>query len=258
MEAFSSLFTFMAGVPAIAGLFLAALVIVLASDWRASLAALLGQYILAGLVLVRFAQIEIVIVKILTGTLAVLIFYLTAQHIRLTLAARATGGKETSRHGPGSPRNEGPMGLVLRILAVLLVFLALVRLLQGYQLPFVSTDIAYAAIWLCAMGVLGLVLGGGPLRTAPAVLTILIGFDMVFATLEPSLAVTGFYATLILLAALAFSYLALVQTLAQSEALAPIKAEASETHEAPGHGAEVVPVAFSDDRHTLSQKEQQS
>jgi hypothetical protein len=75
----------------------------------------------------------------------------------------------------------------------------------------VSADIAFAAIWLASMGILGLVLGGGPLRVAPAVLTILTGFDLLYATLEPSLAAVGLMGALTLLSALAFSYLALVQ-----------------------------------------------
>ena len=258
MEAFSSFFSFVAGGPAIVGLFLATLLIVLSSDWRISLAALLGQFIFAGLALTRFVQTEIVIVKILTGSLAVIIFYLTAQHIRLTLAARATHEEEPGPEGSGFSRDGGLMGLVMRVLAVLLVFLALVRLLRGYQLPFVSVDLAYTAIWLCSMGVLGLVLGGGPLRTAPAVLTILIGFDLVYATLESSLAVTGFYATLILLATLAFSYLAQVQALAQVQELAPVEAGVLDTAVTQGQGTDARTAASHEEGHTPSQEGQQS
>jgi hypothetical protein len=62
-----------------------------------------------------------------------------------------------------------------------------------------------------SMGIIGLVLGGGPLRAAIAILTILAGFDLVYATLERSLAIVGFSGTLTLLTALSFSYLAVVQ-----------------------------------------------
>jgi hypothetical protein len=113
----------------------------------------------------------------------------------------------------------GPLGLPLRLLAVLLVVLALVRLFGQVQLPLaskgVSIDLALAAIWMGSMGVIGLVLSGGPMRVATALLTILAGFDLVYATLEPSLALVGFYGALTLLAALAFSYLIVVQTLGQ-------------------------------------------
>ena len=104
-------------------------------------------------------------------------------------------------------------------MAVLLVVLALVRLFGQVQLPLaskgVSIDLALAAIWMGSMGVIGLVLSGGPMRVASALLTILAGFDLVYATLEPSLALVGFYGALTLLAALAFSYLIVAQTLGQ-------------------------------------------
>jgi hypothetical protein len=66
------------------------------------------------------------------------------------------------------------------------------------------------------MGLIGLVLSGEPLRAGLAVLTILAGFDLVFAGLEPSLAVVGFYGAFTLVAALAFSYLVAVKGLGMS------------------------------------------
>jgi hypothetical protein len=69
---------------------------------------------------------------------------------------------------------------------------------------------------MSSIGVLGLVLGGGPLRTAASLLTILAGFDLAYAILERSLAVVGLYAALTLLAGLAFSYLLVVQGLGRS------------------------------------------
>ena len=211
MEAFSNVFSFIAGVPAIIGLFLTALFIALSSDWRLSLLALLVQYVLAGLTLTRFIRPEVAVVKILVGTLTVLIFYLTALHVHGPRRIQ-----ESEEEQPHALRrwlgwDGGPMGLVLRLLAVLLVVLALIQLFGELRLPLVSTDIAFAAIWLASMGILGLVLGGGPLRVAPAALTILTGFDLLYATLEPSLAAVGLIGALTLLSALAFSYLALVQ-----------------------------------------------
>jgi hypothetical protein len=70
-------------------------------------------------------------------------------------------------------------------------------------------------MWLAAMGVIGLVISGDPLRVAPAVLTILTAFDLVYSGLEPSLAVVGFVAAITLMAALAFGYLITVQGLSE-------------------------------------------
>ena len=215
MEAFRNFFELVAGTPAIIGLFLTALVIFLTSDWRLSLAALLVQYLLTGLALTRFIEPEVAVVKILAGILVVPILYLGVRHTH-----RVDGFGDSDKGGVHVLGltlgwDAGPLGFPLRFLAVLLVFLALVRLLGQFQLPMApagfSIELAFVAMWMGSMGIIGLVLGGGPLRAATAILTILAGFDLVYATLELSLAIVGFYGALTLLTALAFSYLAAVQ-----------------------------------------------
>jgi hypothetical protein len=226
MEPFTEVFSFMAGTPAVAGLILTGLTIYLTSDWRLSLTALLVQYILVGLALTRAVQAEVAVVKILVGVLTVFILYLTARRVH-EMREPQQAKREASRFlRLNVGWAAGPLGLPLRLLALLLVALALIRLFNDPRLslsalatlfgadgPGVSADIAFAALWLAGMGLVGLALSGDPLRVAPAVLTFLAGFDLVFAGLEPSLAVVGFFGALILLAALAFSYLATVQAL---------------------------------------------
>ena len=82
----------------------------------------------------------------------------------------------------------------------------------------VSPDIAFVSMWLAATGMIGLVLSGEPLRVAPAVLTILTAFDLVYAGLEPRLSIVGFVAALTLMAALAFAYLITVENLRMRKA----------------------------------------
>ena len=213
METLSELLASIGKGPAIAGLVLAAALVFLTANWRLSLIALLFQYILVGFALSHFIRGEIVIAKILVGVLAVAILYLTAQ--RIQDAKGSERGKEDS-HQPWGLHIDwgaGPLGLPLRFLAVLLVGLAVVRLFEGYRAGPVPTDIAFAACWLGGMGLIGLIVSSEPLRVASAALTILVGFDLVYASLDQNLAVIGFFGVLTLLAALAFSYLALVQGL---------------------------------------------
>jgi len=213
MNAFSDIFAYTAGIPAVVGLVLTAAIIFLTSDWRLSLTALLVQYILIGLALSTAVRLEVALVKILVGVLAVSILYLTARRIQ-----EASGAPQIER---GSPRflgmsvgwEAGPLGLPLRLLAVLLAALAVLRVFNSFHLPLVSAGTALAAIWLIAMGAIGLVLSGDSLRVAAALLTILGGFDLVYARLEPSLAVVGFWSVLILSTALAFAYLAIARSL---------------------------------------------
>jgi hypothetical protein len=229
MEAFSDIFTFMAGVPAMAGLFLTGLAIFLTSDWRLSLTALLAQYVLVGLALTRSIQAEVAIVKILAGVLAVFILYLTARRVQELGEPQHVETASSRFLGLQLGWAAGPLGLPLRFLTTLLIALALVRLFN--DVPFsqdawpalfavdgtgLSPNIIFIASWLGATGMVGLILSGDPLRVAPALLTILTGFDLAYASLEPSLAIVGFLGALTLLTAMSFSYLATCQVLTAS------------------------------------------
>jgi hypothetical protein len=217
MQAFADIFAFLAGIPATVGLILTALTIFLTSDWRLSLTALLVQYIFVGLSLTQFIQAEVAVVKILAGVLAVFILYLTARRIQ--------EGDSPSPVTQGGSRflglrvawGGGPLGLPLRLLAIGLLVLALVRLFASYSFPLVPANVALVVSWLVGMGMLGLVLSSDSMRVAPAILTILAGFDLVYSGLDRNLTIVGFSSALILLAAVAFSYLATVRALAAGD-----------------------------------------
>ncbi|MBN1659408.1 MAG: hypothetical protein JXA93_13470 [Anaerolineae bacterium] len=220
MEALGDLFTFLAGTPAIAGLVLTAAVIFLTSNSRLALSLLGVQYVLAGLVLTRSIQPELAIVRIVVGVLVVPILYLTIHHVQPVRAPRVEG--EAPFHGLSMDWSAGPLGLPLRLLTILLLSLALIRFFPDYRLLFQSLgvdgaratpDVAFVAFWLIGVGAFGLILSGEVLRVAPIVLTILTGFDLLYAHWNSNLAVAGFWSAFTLLAALAFSYLAVVQGL---------------------------------------------
>ena len=218
MDTISDILSFMAGLPSLIGLILAAAIIFLAADWQLSLAALLVQYILVGMALSPSIHQEVAIVKILAGVLAVVILYLSARLIPQAPVAEAAAGGTRHFLRLHVDWAAGPLGVPLRFLAVLLVALGVLRLFQDYQPTLVPIDLALAACWMGAMGLLGLILSEDPLRVAPAALTILAGFDLAFAGLDQNLAVAGFFAALTLLAALGFSYLILVPAPASGQA----------------------------------------
>ena len=241
MEAIPETIALLAGLPAIIGLILTAAVIFLTSDWRLSLTALLVQYVLVGLTLTRFIKAEVAIVKILAGVLAVSILYLSARRIQGEREGQENSTDGLQFLGIHLGWRTGPLGLPLRILVLTMVALAAIHFFEDYRslLPVLDTDgtmitpdIAFVSMWLAATGMIGLVLSGEPLRVAAAVLTILIAFDLVYAGLEPGLAITGFVAALTLTAALAFAYLITVQGLR-------MRSEQEES------GAKVLPAALS-------------
>lgn len=222
MEPIPETFDFMAGLPAIISLILTAAVIFLTSDWRLSLTALLVQYVLVGLTLARFIQAEVAIVKILAGVLAVSILYLSARRMQDGREGQENNTDGLQFFGIHLGWRTGPLGLPLRILVLTMVALASIQFFDAYRslLPVLDSDgsmippdIAFVSMWLAATGMIGLVLSGEPLRVAAAVLTILTAFDLVYAGLEPSLAIVGFASALTLMAALAFAYLITIQGL---------------------------------------------
>jgi hypothetical protein len=193
-----------------------------------SLTGLLMQSVLVGIALTRVVQAELAVVRILVGVLAVSILYLSARHAQ---EVKSTGTAEPSesrflglRIGWGA----GPLGLPLRLLSVVLVGLAVLQFFDVYRLllpmldsgePAVPLDIAFVTFWLGGIGLVGLVLSGEPLRVAPALLTILAGFDLVYANLESAPAVIGFWGALNLLAVLGFAYLTSVHAMADAQAV---------------------------------------
>ena len=223
MDALAEIFAFLAGTPALVGLIITAVAVFLTSDWRLSLTSLLVQYVLVGTALTRSVQLEVALVKILVGVLAVSILYLSARRVQEVQERRQPQAASTRFLGVHVAWESGPLGLPLRLFVVLLVTLAVVRFFGEYHslLPALSPEtesfpagVALASFWLGLMGLMGLVLSGNPLRVAPALLSLMAAFDLVYAGLESSLAIVGFLGALTLLLALALSYLAIVQGLA--------------------------------------------
>ena len=87
---------------AIVGLFVTAAVIVLVSDWRASLLALLGQYLLAGLVLSRLVLPEVALIKVLIGALVCFMLYLAARQAGWVASQTSTSASALRASIPSS------------------------------------------------------------------------------------------------------------------------------------------------------------
>lgn len=215
MEANPQILTNLAGTPVIVGLFLAALITFLTSDWRLSLTALLVQYILIGAALAATIRLEVSVVKVLVGVLVVSILYLTARRLQEVKQPSQSDKVGMRFLGMEVRLGAGPLGLPVRFLTVMLAILALFRVIQDYRLPFVDAATALAATWLAILGLLGLILSDNRLRMATALFTILAGFDLVYAQLETSLAIVGFWGALLILTALGFAYLATAQALGE-------------------------------------------
>jgi hypothetical protein len=190
---------FITGELAIVGLLVAGALIVLVRDWRISLLALLGQYLLAGLILSRLILPEIALIKVLIGALICPMLYLAARQ----------AGWGAGRRLLHAPAQNGvlPGGLAFRLLAVTLMALVAMTLSRSYPLPVIPRDVGLGSYWLMLNGLLVLMLSEEPLKAGQGLLTGIIGFELLYASLERSLALVWLWAAVNLLLALAIAYL---------------------------------------------------
>jgi hypothetical protein len=194
---------------AIVGLFVTAALIVLVDDWRASLLALLGQYLLAGMVLSRLALPEVALIKVLVGALICPMLY---------LAARQAGWlARQNPYSAAAQRATFPAGPAFRLLAVTLMGLLAMALSQSYPLPVIPPDVGLASYWLMLNGLLILMLTEHPFKAGQGLLTGITGFELLYTYIERSLAMVWLWAVVNLLLTLAIAYLVVARNGDSSE-----------------------------------------
>ncbi len=183
------------------GLALAAGIVAAIGSWRLALLAFLAQYLLASLLLVQLIGLQVALTKALVGTSIFFALYLTAHQL-------SKGGWERIE-GQSSP--QAAFNSAFRLLAVLLVGLAVPSLAGRYPLPLVSPEMGLACYWLGSMGVLAAILREEPLRAGLGLLSFLLGFELFYVALEHSLSVLTLLGVIDLLIGLAIAYLALAR-----------------------------------------------
>jgi hypothetical protein len=205
--------------------------IVVIKDWRASLLALVIQYVIVGLLLTSEIQMELAIIKTLVGAMLCLVLHMTARHVdwgRHTTAPLPTGNERESLESPasslsasrirfGAARAAGTRGALptefpFRLLAAVLVMMAAYSAASAYPLPDVSEGIGLAVYTLAALGLLAMGLTDEPLKAGLGLLTFFSAFELLYTVLEPSLIVVGFLGLANFLIALAIAYLTVARS----------------------------------------------
>jgi hypothetical protein len=216
---------------AMVAVMLTAGVIVVIKDWRASLLALVIQYVIVGLLLTSEIQMELAIIKTLVGAMLCLILHMTARHVdwgRHTafslpsndeheLSESRVSLSSASRIRFSSARAVGTRGTLptefpFRLLAAVLVMMAAYSAASAYPLPDVSEGISLAVYTLAALGLLAMGLTDEPLKAGLGLLTFFSAFELLYTVLEPSLIVVGFLGLANFLIALAIAYLTVARS----------------------------------------------
>lgn len=200
--------SFLAAMPAVAGVLVTAGLLVVSRDWRLNVMALAVQYFFVVLLLSssRLIRLEVAAVKGLIGWLICMVLYMTERR------ASAFGQLATAEGATESPRlhrwiisARASFCLLAGILVAVAAYTAALRF--PLPEPEVPRDITLACYLLGGLGLLLIGLMEEPLQVGLGLLTFLSGFDLFYVALEPSLAVAGLLGAVSFLVALAVAYL---------------------------------------------------
>ena len=188
------------------GVGLCAALLVILADWRLSLLAFAAQSVLLALLSTRLLPIEWAVLRMLVGGLIAVIWFISARRVRWG-QRQAPARWWLLRRGRGERWPLLSTVTLLRLLAVVLAGLVFFRLQERFILPVLPSDLVLACTWLWLMGFLAMGLSDEPLRAGLGLLTITAGFQLLYATLEPTALVIGLLGSLDLLLGLAVAYL---------------------------------------------------
>ncbi|MCP4140760.1 MAG: hypothetical protein GY755_10800 [Chloroflexi bacterium] len=182
-------------------LFALTLSLLLTRDWRWILALLAAQYIATFWLTQIHWTISMAAVKLVTGWMSATILGITRSALDPKFATTPDD-------------NAWPQGRFFRILSAMLIFLlvastapSIPKLLPGIGLPEVT-----GSLILMTMGLLMLGLTTQPLRVVIGLLTLLAGFEILYAAVENATLVAALLAVINLGLALVGSYLLLAGT----------------------------------------------
>jgi hypothetical protein len=203
--------------PMLVALFIAGGLLVVVTDWRVSFVALLVEYIGVALLLTQLVLFEVAAVKLMVGLLVVSVLTLTGWQLNF--------GRPPTTGATAPPRRfQLPTGLPFRLMAAMMAVVAATYIASQPQLTLPGLDHAPAAntasYLLMALGLVNLGLTAEPIDAGMALLTLLIGFEIFYAAVEPSLAVVALLAGVHFGVALGVSYLAVLQYGAGAKAAA--------------------------------------
>lgn len=210
--------SFLAAMPAVAGILITAGLLVVSRDWRLNVIALTVQYFFAVLLLTRLIRLEVAAVKGLIGWLICMVFYLTERQASMLEQPPAIESTTVSKHWR---RWTISARASFCLLAGILISVAAYTAALHIPLPKVPSDITLACYLLAGLGLLLIGLSEAPMQVGLGLLTFLSGFDLFYVALEPSLAVAGLLGAVSLLIALATAYLRTAQVAAGGEGKTP-------------------------------------
>lgn len=179
-----------AGTLMLVGLVAAASLVVLLADWRLALFALTAQYVLAAFVLGSLLPFDTAILRAISGTLAVLVLYLTARQTRAYHV------------------NVFIICFAFRLFALALVVASIFGIASSMTFLNLAPRILFSGLFLIATGILVAILSRNVLRLGAGILLFSSGFCILETATESSLMLYGLLNIADLLLAIVVAHLA--------------------------------------------------
>lgn len=182
-ELFGNL-AFLQGTPAVLLIVLTAAILLLLRDWRWSLAVLVVQYLLAGLLFAWILEPNMAGVKLIVGLFVCLILYLTGRQVEWgKFLVDINKGDAQSRRlvtiGPFTV----PAEMLLRSAMALFVGAVALLFLPRSEEATLPGTLAVAAYALVTLGLVTIGVHKRPFKGGIGLLTFLIGFDLLYSAL---------------------------------------------------------------------------
>lgn len=181
------------GVIAVILISLSALVLLNSRDWRWMMGALAVMYLGVFLLVSQSWNFSLAVLKVVIGWMASVVLGITQM------------GQTHEQKG----EENLPSGRIFRTIASGLVFLVVFSIAPGFVswLPELSNEQAVGGMILIGMGLLQLGMTARPIRVVIGLLTILAGFEIIYAAVEASVLVAGLLGGINLGMALVGAYL---------------------------------------------------
>ncbi len=203
--------SFLAAMPAVAGIFITASILLISQEWRLNIIALAAQYFFVVLLMTRLIRLEMAVIKGLVGWIVCMVFYLTERRVSSLIP---TPPLESSRWRRWIMSARTFFYLLAGLLVSVVAYTAAVRI----PLPEIPEDISLACYLMASLGILMMGMNEEPVPVGFGLLTFLTAFDLFYVALEPSLAVAGLLEAVSFLIALSVTYLRAAQAATMASA----------------------------------------
>jgi hypothetical protein len=173
----------------------ASVAILLMNRIRLAIGLILIQYILAFLISIPVLPIRTLVARIIGGILVCVILF--------------TSDRRFQQRGLNQHSESLPRSFSFRLITSMIVFIVAWAFANQYQIsqPSLASNVFLGAIFNICFGALLLGLYQSPLEAAIGLLTLLIGFDLFYGGVEPSLAIVVLMISIQLIISLATSYI---------------------------------------------------